>query len=774
MSLPAALQGFTKYPHFISYKLVPSTRPGKTDKVPLDWQTGKTADPHDPNTWAPDYNTAYACGGTLAGYVFTDDDPFWFLDIDDCWNGTAWSPLALEVCAMLPGAAIEISQSGHGLHLFGTGKIPPHSCRAPGLELYHTKRFVALGDRPGASGDCMTDCTAGITAVVEKYFTKANTPEDPPEWSNTPASDWRGPADDDELIRRACNSKSAAGAFGTKASFSQLWDADPIALAKAYPDAGGRDYDHSSADAALAQHLAFWTGKNPERIRTLMQRSRLKREKWSERGDYYLTRTILNACSMQRDVLQDKPMEAPAALITTTQAVQGNVYLTPADQTLFFAGYVYVAEDKRIISPGGITFEKEVLDDMLGGFVFILDKENNKTTTSAWDAFTQSRALRHPKVNATSFRPDLAPGAIWLEDNKSFVNAYWPIEPRKAEGSAAPFVEHLAKLLPDWNDRQILLSYMAAIVQYPGVKFHWCPLIQGVEGNGKSLLSSCIMAAVGHQYSHMVTNSSEITEKYNKWALNKIFIGVEDIFVPKDKMEVMEILKTLTTTSTLEIRGMGQDKVNRRVCGNFILNSNHKDAIRKTDRDRRYCPLFTAQQEASDLARDGMDGSYFMDLYRWAERDGYAIVAQYLRDFKIPEELNPATLCQRAPLTTSTTEAIDESKSTIDQEILAAIAEDRPGFRGGWISSHWLSLLVKEVSGRTIPRNKFSEKLQDLGYVPHPGLLDGRVNNPPAYDPIKSRLYVTKKHPSLGLTGAAVGHAYSEAQTAQVAFKVVG
>ena len=224
---------------------MPSTRAGKTDKVPLDWRTGKPANPQDPQVWI-DYDTAYACGGTLAGYVFTDEDPFWFLDIDDCWDGKVWSPLALEVLAMLPGAAIEISQSGHGLHLFGTGKIPPHSCRAPGLELYHTGRFVALGDRPGASGDCLTDCTAGITAIVNKYFTKADVDEDPPEWSDKSDPTWIGPADDEEIIRRACNSKSSGSAFGSKASFAQLWDAEPIALAKAYPDSGGRDYDHSA------------------------------------------------------------------------------------------------------------------------------------------------------------------------------------------------------------------------------------------------------------------------------------------------------------------------------------------------------------------------------------------------------------------------------------------------------------------------------------------------------------------------------------------------
>jgi hypothetical protein len=60
--------------------------------------------------------------------------------------------------------------------------------------------------------------------------------------------------------------------------------------------------------------------------------------------------------------------------------------------------------------------------------------------------------------------------------------------PRKA-GDAGPFLRHLAKLLPDERDRSILLAYMAASIQHKGVKFQWAPLIQGAEGNGKTLLT---------------------------------------------------------------------------------------------------------------------------------------------------------------------------------------------------------------------------------------------------------------------------------------------
>mgnify|MGYP000343690761 CR=1 FL=1 len=41
-SLPLALAPLAAYRQFVPYRLVPSARPGKTDKLPLDWRTGRT------------------------------------------------------------------------------------------------------------------------------------------------------------------------------------------------------------------------------------------------------------------------------------------------------------------------------------------------------------------------------------------------------------------------------------------------------------------------------------------------------------------------------------------------------------------------------------------------------------------------------------------------------------------------------------------------------------------------------------------------------------
>jgi hypothetical protein len=201
------------------------------------------------------------------------------------------------------------------------------------------------------------------------------------------------------------------------------------------------------------------------------------------------------------------------------------------------------------------------------------------------------------------------------------------------------------------------------------------------------------------------------------------------------------------------------------VVANFIFNSNHKDGLRKTQNDRRICVLFCAQQQMQDLKRDGMDGDYFPNLYKWLRAEGYAIVSELLHTFPIPNEFNPATDCQRAPVTTSTAAAIKAGSGAVEQEILEAIAQEKPGFCGGWISSIQLEMLLERIGmQRRLTHLKRKELLENMGYIYHPALAEGRVNNTVMPDAGKPRLFIHKDSPAIQLTTPAeASHAYQNA-----------
>lgn len=781
-ALPAALAALAEYPQFLCYALVPSNRiPGKMDKLPVSPRTGQVCSAHDPAHWV---SAAEACATATAwgqgygvAFVFTERDPFFFIDIDGAWDGRQWSPIAQRLAGMFPGAAMEISQSGKGMHIFGKGRAPAHGKKnaALGLEFYTELRFVALTGL-NAVGDAGTDHTAALAQLVAEYFPPGAEGDAGGDFtlSTEPVPEWRGPSEDAELLRRALASRSAAGAFGNKATFADLWTANERVLSTAYPDGNGRSFDASQADAALASHLAFWTGRHGERIRDIMMHSALRRDKW-ERDDY-LPRTISQILARPGEVLQDKPFEAAATPITSDVApeqrgVAGGTFLSPEAQRVLFAGCVYVQDRHRALVPGGNLLKPDQFRVAFGGYAFAMDTVNERVSRNAWEAFTESQALRAPRADTICFRPDLEPAAIINDAGKARVNTWWPAKIKRKKGDLAPFMDHLQKVLPDERDRAILLAYMAAVVQHKGVKIPWCPVIQGVEGNGKSFFSVCVAMAVGQQYTHW-PKADDLASPFNGWIADKVFIALEELKGQDHSAEsVVEQLKTLITGGFgMQIQFKGIDQTSMQVCANFIATTNYKNAIHKTpDNARRFALFYTAQQSRKDLERDGMTGDYFPRLYDWARAEGFAIVADFLHTYKIPRELNPAKALHRAPDTSTTAQAIVESRGSVEQQVAEMIAQDTPGFMGGWVSSVMLDRLITDTlkMGGRLSLNKRREILQGLGYILHPGLPEGRTNNPVMPDARKPQLFILADHPDRFLTGGAeIARAYSKAQGA--------
>jgi hypothetical protein len=780
--IPAAFKAYDK---FIIYKLIPKAN-GRSDKIPLHPHTLQPHDPHDPAVWLPaDEALQYAAAaGYGVGFVFTKDDPFFFFDLDECLqaDGT-WDKFSTDMCGYFTGCYVEVSVSGRGLHIFGSGTYKPHGCSytPPGIDtqFYTSGRFVALTGT-GAVGCASHVPQAAIDWLIDSYFPEPVYADPGAEWTDSPCDESDPIQDDDKLIERMLQSKSAGSALGGKASVQDLWAANEDALAEVFPSQNYiTAFDHSSADASLCQHLAFWTGKDCERVDRLFRRSGLVRDKWLDREDYrvatvmHAVRHCVNAYGADRKKDQEKA--ATLAVDYGAEYREGFQLMTLSRQLELFKGCVYIRDLHRVFVPDGSLLRHEQFKATYGGHLFSMDSINDKTSKNAWECFTESQGISFPKAHGVCFRPEEPQGAIMEEEDRKLVNVYVPANVVMEPGDVSRFTNHLKALLPDIRDQIIILSYMAAFVQYPGVKFCWTPLLQGCEGNGKSLFIKILSYAVGHRYTHL-PNAADLAgngSTFNAWMQFKLFIGVEEIRVAHKK-EAQDSLKRLITEDRIEIQGKGADQVMGDNRANFFMNSNFKDAVFKHRGDRRYSVFFTVQQEPEDLiaagwlTRDGRLTEYFPRLYEWLKNEGgYSHVAHFLANYKIPDEFNPATLCQRAPMTSSTFEAIDLSLGGIEQEIREAAEEGRPGFAKGWISSMALDRMLKDRrDDKKVPASKRGDLLKSLGYVQHPGLTDGRLNNPVPIDNGKPRLYITKDHYSLNLNKPAdISTAYVDDQT---------
>ena len=767
-----ALQALTNYRQFILYKLVPSSRSGKMDKLPVNPNTLEVANAHDKTIWLS-YDEVVAIvkvygQGYGIGFVFTEADPFFFLDIDNCIDEqNKLNEIGTYLKSVFQGAAVEVSQSGKGLHIIGTTSPIKHSCKNKdfNIELYTSGRFCALTNRD-VIGNAGTDCTAILTDTVNRYFppTELTTSD---EWRFEAVPEWSGPLDDDQLIAKARASSSGKSTFGGGVSFNDLWTNNIPVLAAKYPPLNDVDpYDRSSADAALAQHLAFWTGKNHNRIWELMCKSALLRDKWTWHKTY-LQMTITRAVNNQGDVY--KQSGAAQGAIGGTEGPDGLIMaaglqlLTPSAQSEHFKGCVYVSDQHKIFVPDGRLLKPEQFKVAYGGYDFSMDTINNRTIRNAWECFTESQAIKFPQVHTTCFRPELPPGKIIEEESRTLVNTYVPIITKRQRGNVEPFLNFFKTIIKIENDREVLLAYMAACVQFKGVKFQWCPLIQGVEGNGKTLLGKVVSYGVGNRYTHL-PNAGDLGAngmKFSAWLQGKLLIIIEEIYTV-DKRHVTEPLKVLITNDRIEIQAKGKDQYTGDNRANFILFSNHKDAIHVTIDSRRYFVCYSGQQSNSDIIRDGMGGSYFPGLYNWLNKqNGYEYVNEFLHTYTIPDEFNPAGECQRAPKSSSMREAIELSISSVEAEIMEAIEEGRPGFVEPWVSSMALDKLLNEAGlDKCVPKNRRRKLLDEMGYIRHPGLENGRLINIIPYEGGKPRLYIKKEHIHAQLINSTDIHRY--------------
>lgn len=791
--LPQALAPLAQWPQFVVWRLEWNAERSKWDKIPYS-PKGFRASSTDPKAWGSyqEAKSALDAGGyDGVGFVFSELDPFWFLDIDGAYVDGHWSLLSQELCARLDGVAVEVSQSGTGLHLIGSGAVPvDHGNRnvALSLELYTKERFVALTGTH-ARGHAAFDASALMPGVVEQFFTRVvGTKAD--EWTTEPDPEWSGPEDDIDLLERALRSgkQSAASAFGgapTKATFEDLFSANADVLGAIWPaDKPGDGFNHSHADQSFANLLAFWTGRNCERIERIMRMSSLARPKWDVHGSY-LQNTILKAVGLVRTVYKQPepsaprdvgPAPAPEVIEASGMEVRmGGGLMLYQRQVEHFAGCIYVRSVNKILTPSGDSLDISRFNVEYGGYEFILGVDGKKTTRSAFEAYTQNENFHPAVADRLCFRPEEGAGGIVRDGGKVLANTFHPAEPDDLEGDPSKFVGHIKRMLPHGDDAELLIGWMATAVQNPGEKIQWWPVVQGAEGNFKSFLLLVMETAVGSHYAHLPNMDKMIKGKanFNGWLEGKLFLGLEEVYA-SNRREFFESFKPIVTNLRLPIEGKGIEEVTGDNRANGIITTNHQDGVPVLGVSRRLAAFFCAQQTPADMIRDGMTPEYVLDLKNWllgkgpyshlGRFYGVRVMAGHLRRMKVEDRFNPLNM-SRAPETSSTSTAISASRGRVEQEILEAVEEDRPGFAGGWVSSIFLDKLLDNIRG-SVPRNKRREVMQSIGFDYHPALGErGRVNNLLQPDNGKPRLYIRHGHISLNLeTAAEVAKAYTKAQ----------
>jgi primase-polymerase (primpol)-like protein len=270
-------------------------RGGKATKVPLDPASvsGAYASTADPTTWGSfdaALQRATASDVDGIGFVFTSEDPFVGVDLDDCRDESGLSDEAIEIITRLHSYT-EVSPSGSGLHVLVRGVLPEGPRRKGGVEAYDDARYFTMtGERLAGTPTEVAERSGPLRRVHERFLADEST-EDQSLGESEIATGRVGlnidqsavtELDDETLLEKAQDAEN-----GEK--FARLWGGDTAGYES-----------NSEADMALCCLLAFWTGRDPGRVDELFRRSGLLRAKWDDvhyaDGSTYGEKTVERAC----------------------------------------------------------------------------------------------------------------------------------------------------------------------------------------------------------------------------------------------------------------------------------------------------------------------------------------------------------------------------------------------------------------------------------------------------------------------------------------------
>lgn len=320
---------------WICYKI--EERDGKQTKVPYNAINGDYAKSNDSSTWTIFRVAISGCvkfGFDGIGFMLGEDKntgiKYFGIDLDNHEDENGKKPMNQDEFFDFSSEFIntlksytEYSHSGEGIHIICKGTLPEGARRKAGVgvEMYDKGRFFTMTgnvilDLP------INDRTEEIKPLWEKYLNKKEEENDIPEGfkglvfgeNRQSKTIELSPSNisDTELIEKIQNSR-----FGME--FMNLYNGDMSAYKN----------DHSAADMALCQILAFWTGCDKVQMDRIFRSSALMRPKWEQkRGrDTYGNITLDNAIAGQRDVYTPKqekitiiqnvtkPIESPTEIV---------------------------------------------------------------------------------------------------------------------------------------------------------------------------------------------------------------------------------------------------------------------------------------------------------------------------------------------------------------------------------------------------------------------------------------------------------------------------
>ena len=316
-------------------------------------------------------------------------------------------------------------------------------------------------------------------------------------------------------------------------------------------------------------------------------------------------------------------------------------------------------------------------------------------------------------VDGTVFEPAAADTRVICVNGKKMFNTYpvcpVPVADSNHQGHPAVdlIVNHVIEMFGD--DADFVLDWLAYQVQHYGEKLRFVVVVVGVQGDGKTMMFDKLpRALVG--YDHVRTVSPvQVNEAYNDWAVNTGLVTIEELTLQgTTKSQVMEQFKPLVTNDTIAISEKYKNARQVRNTANFVILTNHKNALPIASDDRRFHVLKTSTETRSDLPLP----SHFNAMHKTIDNH-----ADILRGYFLDHDLKGFNVNQPPPSTSA--KDLMREMQLYDEQLWVKDVLQNPerGYRQECFSLSVVRAHLKEEHGYTLPPRNTEVKLGEIGYV---------------------------------------------------------
>lgn len=295
---------------------------GKPTKVPYSPVTKYRAKSDDPSTWGAFDEVVYLWQKNDyegIGFVLSASVPYCIVDMDGCIVDGELHPDARDLVSRF-NSYTERTPSGTGLRIIFRGNKPGDRCQKPGvfgcskIEVYETLRFVTVSGDVWEGYNTIHERQEPLSWFYNELFPVAP-PRATPERRGSPTLITES---DTELLAKMLSAKNGG---------------DVAALYSG--NVSSYNNDASSADIALCNHLAFWTGGDFERMDRMYRGSGLMRDKWDSPrpGGTYGSITLNNSIAyVQEHYSGEKGQSENVSYLNAKKNADTNTVIVPTEE----------------------------------------------------------------------------------------------------------------------------------------------------------------------------------------------------------------------------------------------------------------------------------------------------------------------------------------------------------------------------------------------------------------------------------------------------------